>query len=53
MNLVWLQGQGTSRSPACSGAPTECRHGTKSASSPIRFSTSVPIRVMIRMEATT
>ena len=42
--------------PACpgsSGAPKECSAGTKSASSPIASSTVVPIRVMMRIDATT
>ena len=41
MYLVSLQGQGTSFSPFCRGAPTECRHRTKPASAPIFSSTSV------------
>ena len=40
--------------PGSSGAPTECRHGTKSASSSsIRRSTPTPIRAMTRIETTT
>ena len=46
-------GQGTSASPAASGAPTECRHGTKSPSVPSTSRAALPIRVMIRMLATT
>ena len=54
MYLVSLHGQATSCWPGASGAPTECRAGTKSASSSsIRRSTLVPIRAMTRMEATT
>jgi hypothetical protein len=53
MNLVSLQGQATSSWPGCSGAPTECSAGTNQASSPIAASTSVPMRVMMRIEATT
>ncbi len=34
MYLVALQGQATSASPAASGLPTECTHGTKSPSAP-------------------
>src|SRR3954454_9321731 len=47
------QGHGTSSCPASSGAPTECRHGTKSPSSPSTSSAPLPMRVMIRMEAAT
>ena len=54
MYLVSLHGQGTSFSPAPSGAPSECRAGTKSAlSSSIFFRTTVPHRAMTRIEATT
>src|SRR5688500_10818318 len=53
MYLVWLHGQGTSTSSGSSGAPTECRHGTYGACSPIRSSTAAPIRVITRMETTT
>ena len=54
MYLVSLHGQGTSVSPASSGAPTEWSAGTKSASiSSIFFRTSVPQRAMTRMDATT
>src|SRR5688572_15955926 len=48
-----LHGQATSSSSALSGAPTECRHGTYGACSPIRSSTAPPIRVITRMETTT
>ena len=48
MYLVSLHGQGTSSSPAARGAPTECRHGTKSPS-PRTSNTLLPIRVMIFM----
>src|SRR5450756_2364981 len=54
MYLVSLQGQGTSFSPAASGAPTEWSAGTKSASSSsILFSTTVPHRAMTRMDTAT
>ena len=53
MYFVSLHGHGTSAWPGFSGAPIECRQGTKSASSPIRSSTSVPIRAMMRIEHTT
>ena len=53
MYFVSLHGQGTSFWPGSSGAPTECRHLTKSASSPIFARTSVPILAMIRMLTTT
>ena len=53
MYLVWLHGHGTSCSPGSSGAPMECRAATNGASSPIRSSTAVPIRAMIRIDATT
>ena len=49
-----LQGHGTSSWPSSSGMPTECRHGTKSASvSSIRAMVSAPIRVMMRIDKTT
>src|SRR3954468_8997404 len=48
-----LHGHGTSFCPGSSGAPTECRQGTYSASVPILASTSAPVRHMIRIEATT
>ena len=44
-----LHGQGTSFCPGSSGAPTECRHGTKSPSRRARRAPRVPMRVMIRM----
>ena len=50
--LSALHGQGTSFWPAASGAPTECRHGTKSPSPRVSI-TLWPMRVMIRMLATT
>src|SRR5262245_35037901 len=53
MYLVWLHGHGTSASPGASGAPIECRAGTKSALLPIAASTFVPMRVMIRIDTTT
>src|SRR5262245_48291232 len=53
MYLVWLHGHVTSASPGCSGAPTECSAGTKSAPSPIASRTAEPMRVMIRIDATT
>jgi hypothetical protein len=53
MYLTSLHGQATSGSPGASGLPTECRAGTNGASSPIAASTALPIRVMIRIEATT
>ena len=49
-----LQGQATSAWPGASGAPTECRAGTKKAFvASILPRTSVPIVAMMRMEATT
>jgi hypothetical protein len=53
MYLVALHGQATSACPGSSGAPTECSAGTNGASAPIAASTRVPIRVMIRIDATT
>ena len=54
MYLVSLQGQATSASPGSSGWPTECRAGTKAASSSsIRRSTWLPMRDMTRIEAVT
>jgi hypothetical protein len=53
MYLVSLHGQATSASPGDNGAPSECSAGTKPASSPIAASTVAPIRVMMRIEATT
>ena len=46
-------GHGTSAWPGSSGAPTECRHGTNSPSSPSASRAAVPIRVMIRIETAT
>ena len=46
-------GQETSACPGSSGAPTECRHGTKSPSSPKTSNTAFPMRVMIRILTTT
>ena len=48
-----FDGHGTSSSPSASGAPTECRQGTKSPSSPSSSSTLRPIRVMTRIETAT
>ena len=49
-----LHGQGTSFCPGPSGMPTECMHGTtRAASLSISASTGSPIRVMMRMFATT
>ena len=48
-----LDGHGTSSSPSSSGAPTECRPGTKSPSSPSSSRTARPMRVMIRIETAT
>ena len=42
-------GHATSAWPSSSGAPTECRQGTKSPSGPRVSSTFWPMRVMIRM----
>ncbi len=53
MYLVSLHGQATSCWPGASGAPIECSACTKSASSPMASRTRAPIRVMIRIEATT
>ena len=55
MYLVSLHGHGTSAWPGSSGAPTECRHGHEVVAAGRRTarSTSAPIRVMIRIEATT
>ena len=47
--LSALQGHGASAWPSSSGAPTECRQGTNSPSSPMTSRASWPIRVMIRM----
>ena len=51
--LSGLQGQGTSFSPFSRGAPTEWTQGTKSPSGPSCSMTLRPMRVMIRMFATT
>ena len=48
-----LHGQGTSSSPSASGAPTECRQGTNSPSSPSTSIAGCPIRVMIRIDTAT
>ena len=55
MYLVALHGHATSSWPGSSGAPTECRAGTKSspAGPSNSGSTAAPIRVMIFIEATT
>ena len=55
MYFTSLHGQGTSACPACSGAPTECRQATKSASplAVIAASAERPIRVMILILTTT
>src|SRR4051794_23454028 len=53
MYFVGLDGQATSGSPGSSGAPTECRPGTKSASSQNTASAFAPIRVMMCMDTTT
>ena len=57
MYFVSLHGHATSSralpSASTRGYPTECSAGTKSPSSPIRSSAAWPIRVMIRMLATT
>src|SRR3954470_1142378 len=42
-------GHATSAAPSTSGIPTECRHGTKSPSSPSTSRAPLPMRVMIRM----
>ncbi len=54
MYLVSLHGQATSAWPCSSGMPTECRAGTKSASSSsMRRSTWVPMRAITRIETMT
>src|SRR5678815_5655693 len=55
MYFTSLHGQGTSACPGWSGAPTECRQATKSASpsAVIAASTELPIRVMILILTTT
>ena len=49
----WLHGQGTSFWSAISGAPTECTQGTNAPSRPSASTTARPMRVMMRMLATT
>jgi hypothetical protein len=51
--VVASQGHGTSAWPAASGAPTECRHFTKSPAARMASRAAVPIRVMIFMLTTT
>src|SRR6516225_10596631 len=53
MYFVSLHGHGTSFSPAASGAPTLCTHGTNGPSSPSTSYTARPMRVMMRMFTTT
>src|SRR3712207_4812549 len=55
MYLVGLHGHGTSSWPGRSGAPSECRAGTKSSPAGPSNSgrTDAPIRDMIFIEATT
>ena len=53
MYFSLLHGQNTSSCGSSIGAPTECRHGTKSPSSPITSSAPAPMRVIIRMCAAT
>src|SRR5512132_3155276 len=55
MYFTSLHGQGTSACPAWSGAPTECRQATKSASpyAVMAASTKRPTRVMILILTTT
>lgn len=53
MYFVSLHGQVASCWPGASGAPMECSAWTKSASSPSASRTFAPIRVMMRIEATT
>ena len=50
--VVGLHGHKASFWPGCSGAPTECRHLTKSPS-PKASKARAPIRVMMRMFTTT
>ena len=50
--LSALHGQATSFWPGASGAPTECRQGTN-LPSPSASSARLPMRVMMRMFATT
>ena len=51
--LSMLQGQATSFWPFSSGAPTEWMQGTNSPSLPSWLMTARPMRVMMRMFATT
>ena len=51
--LSGLHGHGVSSSAGASGAPTEWTQGTKMPSLPSISSAGLPIRVMIRMFATT
>src|SRR5437588_11778458 len=51
--LSALHGHGTSSLGSEIGAPTECRHGMNSPSSPSASSASCPILVMIRIDAAT
>src|SRR3954454_18201039 len=51
--LCSSHGHGTSSAPSVSGAPTECRHGTKSPPSPSTSSAAWPMRVMMRIETAT
>ncbi|CAB4710857.1 unannotated protein [freshwater metagenome] len=53
MYLVVLHAQAASFTPSASGAPTECSAFTKSRSLPSALSASIPMRAMIRIEATT
>src|SRR5882757_1818699 len=53
MYLVWSHGHGTSACPGYRGAPTECRHRTKSASPPRSCHTGAPERVIICMQTAT
>src|ERR1044072_24470 len=48
-----LHGHETSSTPSVSGMPTECTHGTNSPSEPSASKAPLPMRVMIRMFATT
>src|SRR5579885_3654721 len=48
-----LQGQATSFCPGARGAPTECKHGTKLPLYPRALTTSLPMRVIMRMLTTT
>ena len=53
MYLSLLHGHAEDVSPFASGAPTVCRQGTKSPSSPSTSSAPWPIRVMMRIETAT